>query len=266
MIKLSSILLEITSKPVAIFLGGSAGAGKTQFRKQFIDPTGEFTVLNIDDEFEPLLKKAGLPLDFRKYKGPEDLSAAGVAMGKAQATNKKKYEKSKGQLDNLVIDGTGASSREVLKKKKELEDLGYVTAMVLIFVPPDVSLYRNIKRGDEGGRTLMPAIILKSWSSMFGNIELYKKEFGDSFMIYKAFKDEDIIYKDFDPEHPEHKKVFFDPFKVKGREKTPEERKKSNEKIKELNNLIRLQLKKVKDLKFTDPSQIQKKINKLANA
>jgi dephospho-CoA kinase len=266
MIKLSSILLEVTNKPIAIFLAGSAGAGKTSFRKEFIDPIGEFTVLNIDDEFEPLLKKAGLPLDFRKYKGPEDLSTAAKAMGTAQATHKKKYEKSKSQLDNIIIDGTGASSREVLKKKKELENLGYKTGMVLIFVPPDVSLYRNIKRGDEGGRTLMPAIILRSWASMFNNIDLYKKEFGDNFMIYKAFKDEDIVFKDFDPEHPEHKKMFFEPFKVKGKEKTPEERAISNQKIKELNTLIRSQIKKIKDLKFDDPSQIKQKIKRLTNA
>jgi len=266
MIRLSSLLLEAINQPIAIFLAGSAGAGKSTFRKEFLDSVADFTILNIDDEYEPLLQKANLPLDFRKFKGPEDLSVAGSAMAQAQKINRSKYEKSKTDMSHIIIDGTGASSREILKKKKELEDLGYRTAMVLIFVPPDISLYRNIKRGDEGGRTLMPAIILKSWSSMFDNIETYKKEFADNFILYKAYDPNDVIFPEFDPSNPEVKKQFFDPFKVKGKEKSPEERKIMNQKIKDLNNQISMQMQKINDLDFDNPSEIKAKINRLANA
>ena len=266
MISLSSLLLEAINQPIAIFLAGSAGAGKSTFRTEFLDSLANFTILNIDDEYEPLLQKANLPLDFRKFKGPEDLSTAGKAMGQAQKIHKAKYEKLKTDMSHIIIDGTGASSREILKKKKELEALGYRTAMVLIFVTPDISLYRNIKRGDEGGRTLMPSIILNSWSSMFSNIELYQKEFGDNFMLYKAYKEGEEIMKNFDPSSPESKKTFFDPFKVKGKEKSPEERAKSNQKIKDLRNAIVSQMQKIKDLKFDSSSEIKMKLNKLANA
>jgi len=266
MIRLSSLLLEAINKPIAIFLAGSAGAGKSTFRREFLDSIADFTILNIDDEYEPLLQKANLPLDFRKFKGSEDLSAAASAMAQAQKTNRSKYEKSKSDMSHIIIDGTGASSNEVLKKKKELEDLGYKTAMVLIFVPPDISLQRNIKRGDEGGRTLIPSIILKSWSSMFYNIDLYRKQFGENFMLYKAYKSGEEIFPDFDPSHPEVKKQFFEPFKVKGKEKSPEEREKSNQKIKDLNNQILSQIQKTKDLDFDDPSEIKAKINRLTNA
>lgn len=266
MIRLSRLLLEAIGQPIAIFLAGSAGAGKSTFRKEFLDSIADFKILNIDDEYEPLLQKAGLPLDFRKFKGPEDLSAAGSAMAQAQKIHRSKYEKSKTDMSHIIIDGTGASSKEILKKKKELEDLGYKTAMVLIFVPPDISLSRNIKRGEEGGRTLMPSIILKSWSSMFNNIDLYKKEFGKDFMLYKAYESGAELFPDFDPSHPEVKKQFFDPFKVKGKEKSPEEREKSNQKIKDLNANIAMQMQKIKDLDFDDPSEIKAKINRLANA
>lgn len=266
MIKLTSLLLEAIGKPIAIFLGGSAGAGKSTFRREFLDSIADFTILNIDDEYEPLLKKAGLPLDFRKFKGPEDLSAAGTAMSQAQKISRDKYEKSKSDMSHLIIDGTGASSREILKKKKELEDLGYTTAMILVFVPPDISLSRNIKRGNEGGRTLIPQIILRSWSQMFDNIEIYKKEFGNNFMLYKAYKPGEEVFPNFDPSDPEVKKQFFEPFKVKGKEKSPEERAASNEKIKALNAAISSQVQKIKDLDFDDPSEIKTKINKLANA
>lgn len=266
MIRLSRLLLEAIDRPIAIFLAGSAGAGKSTFRSEFLDSIADFTILNIDDEYEPLLQKAGLPLDFRKFKGPEDLSAAGSAMAQAQKIQRSKYEKSKTDMSHIIIDGTGASSKEILKKKKELEDIGYATALILIFVPPDISLFRNIKRGDEGGRTLMPSIILRSWSSMFDNIELYKKVFGDNFMLYKAYKSGEEIFPNFDPSSPEVKKQFFDPFKVKGKEKSAEEREKMNQKIKDLNKKISLQMQKIKDLDFDDPSEIKAKINRLANA
>jgi dephospho-CoA kinase len=266
MIRLSSILLEAIGQPIAIFLAGSAGAGKSTFRSEFLDSIADFTILNIDDEYEPLLKKAGLPLDFRKFTGPEDLSTAGSAMAQAQKLHKSKYEKSKTDMSHIIIDGTGASSNEILKKKKELEDMGYRTAMVLIFVPPDISLSRNIKRGEEGGRTLMPSIILRSWSSMFNNIDIYRKEFGQDFMLYKAYKQGEELFPDFDPSNPEIKKQFFDPFKIKGKEKTPEDREKMNQKIKDLNNQISMQMQKINDLDFDDPSEIKVKINRLANA
>lgn len=266
MIRLSTLLLEAINKPIAVFLAGSAGAGKSSFRREFLDTIADFTILNIDDEYEPLLKRANLPLDFRKFTGPEDLSTAAKAMAQAQKTTRSKYEKSKSEITNLIVDGTGASSKEILKKKKELEDLGYTTAMVLIFVTPDISLQRNIKRGDEGGRTLMPSIILRSWSQMFDNIELYKKEFGDNFMLYKAYKKGEEVFPDFDPSSPEAKKAFFEPFKVKGKEKSPEEREASDKKIKDLNDKIVLQMKKVQDLEFDSASQIKTKVNRLVNA
>ena len=74
---------------------GANGAGKSTFRRQFLDSLSDFTILNIDDEYEPLLKKAGLPLDFRQFKSSEELSAAGSAMAQAQKIHRAKYEKSK---------------------------------------------------------------------------------------------------------------------------------------------------------------------------
>jgi hypothetical protein len=39
-----------------------------------------------------------------------------------------------------------------------------------------------------------------------------------------------------------------------------------NQKIKDLNDLIKSQMSKIKDLDFDDPSEIKTKINRLANA
>ena len=70
------ISLDVNKGEIVALLGEN-GAGKSTFRRQFLDSLSDFTILNIDDEYEPLLKKAGLPLDFRKFKGSEELSAAG---------------------------------------------------------------------------------------------------------------------------------------------------------------------------------------------
>jgi len=267
MITLRSLLLEaLSNKPIAIFMAGSAGAGKSTFRKKYIDAIGNFEVINIDDEYEPLLAKANLPLDFRQYKSPEQLSTAASAMASAQKITRDKYQSSKSKLTNLIIDGTGASYREVVKKKAELEQLGYKTAMVLVFVTPDISLFRNIKRGDAGGRTLMPSIILRTWSSLFQNIDSYKNLFGENLILFKAYKDEDVKFPNFDPDDPEIRKMFFEPFKVRGKEKTEKEKQDSAEKIRALNQQIRDQYKKLSDIDFDDPSEIASKLNNLVNA
>jgi predicted ABC-type ATPase len=267
--RLLSLLLESQEdSPMAIFMAGSAGAGKSSFRRKYIDSLGEFIVLNLDDDYEELLKKAGLPLDFRKFTSADQLSIAGQAMGKAQKTLKGKYQAATelGNLKNIIIDGTGASKREIVKKKQELESLGYKTMMVLVFVTPDVSLRRNIKRGDEGGRTLMPAIILRTWSSLFDNINEYEDIFGDDLIVYKAYSEKDIAFPNFDPSDANIRKAFFDPFKVKGKEKTPEEREESIAKIKALNDKILSQMQNIDRLKFDGPQEITRKLNKFVNA
>jgi predicted ABC-type ATPase len=267
MISLKSLFLEEkNNKPLAIFMAGSAGAGKTSFRKEYIDTIGDFIVLNIDDIYEPLLQKSDLPLDFRKYTSPEQLSAAAKAMGSAQKMHKQRYEKSKTDLKDIIIDGTGASKREVAKKKQELESLGYKTMMVLVFVTPDISLSRNIRRGEEGGRTLMPSIILRSWSSLFDNIKDYENLFGKNLIVYKAYDETDVEFPNFDPSNPEIKRKFFDPFKVRGKEKTPEEKAESLAKIKAMNDKILSQIKNINQLSFDDPQTIVKKLNNFVNA
>jgi predicted ABC-type ATPase len=267
MVSLKSLFLEKeNSQPIAIFMAGSAGAGKTSFRKKYIDSIGDFTILNIDDEYEPLLKASNLPLDFRKYTSPDQLSAAGKAMGVAQKTHKQKYSIAKENLDHIIIDGTGASYREVQKKKQELENLGYKTLMVLIFVTPDISLRRNINRGEKGGRTLMPSIILRSWSSLFDNISQYETLFGNNLIIYKAYEESDVEFPNFDPSSPEVRQTFYSPFKVKGKEKSPEEKAEAIKKINVLNTKIKSQIESIKHLKFDDPQTIQSKLNTFINA
>ena len=119
MIKLFDILQEITGKPKAIFLAGPAGSGKTYTLNQLL-PVEKYQVINVDDTYEELLKSSGLGTNLKDF-GPEELSQAAKLMGRAQGATKEKYAKALEGLNNVIIDGTGAASKPLFKKKAELE-------------------------------------------------------------------------------------------------------------------------------------------------
>jgi predicted kinase len=217
MIKLISLLNEIINKPKAIFLAGPAGSGKTTILKQLIS-LNEFTVINIDDTYEELLKKSNLGMNQKDF-SPDELSQAAKLMGQASKITREKYSTLTQSLKNVIIDGTGAASKPLLKKKQELEDLGYQTFMIALYVSPITSLERNKNRD----RSLLPSIVVRSWRDYNQNINLYKNEFGNNFiLINNDPKDANTSYNE-----EEIKKLYFDTSLAKGKEKSPEEITKS---------------------------------------
>jgi predicted kinase len=254
MIKLFDILQEITGKPKAIFLAGPAGSGKTYTLKQLL-PVEKYQVINVDDTYEELLKSSGLGTNLKDF-GPEELSQAAKLMGQAQGATKEKYAKALEGLNNVIIDGTGAASKPLLKKKAELEALGYDTMMLMLYVSPMTSLKRNSERE----RSLLPQIVLRTWRDTNKNIELYRQEFGDRFILIN--NDPEDANKTFDP--AEVKKLYFDTAKFSGKPKTPEEQAKSKADAEQLNQDI---ISLVKQIPQTDTLDSAKsKIAMLAEA
>jgi predicted kinase len=254
MIKLFDILQEITGKPKAIFLAGPAGSGKTYTLKQLL-PVEKYQVINVDDTYEELLKSSGLGTNLKDF-GPEELSQAAKLMGSAQKATKEKYAKALEGLNNVIIDGTGAASKPLLKKKAELEALGYDTMMLMLYVSPMTSLKRNSERE----RSLLPQIVLRTWRDTNKNIELYRQEFGDRFILIN--NDPKDANKTFDP--AEVKKLYFDTAKFSGKPKTPEEQAKSKADAEQLNQDI---ISLVKSIPQTDTLDSAKsKIAMLAEA
>jgi len=239
MIKLFDILQEITGKPKAIFLAGPAGSGKTYTLKQLL-PVEKYQVINVDDTYEELLKSSGLGTNLKDF-GPEELSQAAKLMGRAQGATKEKYAKALEGLNNVIIDGTGAASKPLLKKKSELETLGYDTMMLMLYVSPMTSLKRNAERE----RSLLPFIVLRTWKDTNKNIDLYRQEFGDRFILIN--NDPEDANKIFDP--AEVKKLYFDTAKFSGKPKTPEEQAKSKTDAEQLNQDI---ISLVKQIPQTD--------------
>jgi len=227
MIRLIDLLLEINNQPKAIFLAGPAGSGKSYISKQLIPSTMQ--VINVDDTYEELLKKSGLGMKQKDFT-PDELSQAAKLMGQAQSVTREKYTKALELLQNVVIDGTGAASKPLLKKKAELEALGYKTFMLMIYVSPLTSLQRNAERD----RSLMPSIVLRTWRDVNKNIDLYKKEFGNNFTLVNNNPEEANL--DFSKELVS---PYFQDSKAKsGKEKSPEEIEKKKKEIEQMNQDI----------------------------
>jgi predicted kinase len=191
MIGLISLLKEIQGKPKAIFMAGPAGSGKS-FISQKLVPSN-FNTINVDDTYEELLKSSGIGMKLAQM-SPDELKKAGELMGQARKTTDTKYKEALTNANNILIDSVGGSSKMLLKKKAELEALGYDTAMIMTYVSPITSLERNKQRD----RSLLPSIVIRSWRDVNTNIDVYKQAFGDDFTLVNL--DPKDANKDFDEE------------------------------------------------------------------
>jgi len=245
MISLVQLLKEVQNQPKAILMAGPAGAGKSYTLNQL--GLQNFTTINVDDDFEALLQKELGKSDFASM-SPEELSIAAKMMGKARATTREKEMLATTNLNNIVIDGTGASYKVIAKKKEELENMGYDVFMVLIYVSPMTSLTRNAQRG----RSLPTSAVLKSWAGVVNNIEPYKQLFGNNIVVIN--NDPTDANKLFDPE--EIQKMFPMP---KGKEKSPEELVKSKAEKEAVNQQIQSLLQK--EPKFDSMETAKSKVN-----
>ena len=223
MIGLMSLLKEVQGKPKAIFMAGPAGSGKSFILQKLIP--SDFNVINVDDTYEELLKSSGIGMKLAQM-SPDELKKAGELMGQARKATDSKYQDATQNLKNLAIDSVGGSTKTLLKKKAELENLGYDTMMIMTYVSPITSLERNKQRD----RSLLPSIVIRSWRDVNKNIDAYKQAFGDDFTIVdlnpedadKSF-DENDIYK-----------TYIEPLGQVGKEKTPEEKLKSEKEAKQI--------------------------------
>ena len=78
--KLYDILKEIQGRPKAIILAGAPGAGKGYILRGL--DLGGLKILNVDDIYVPMLKKANITLDL-KNATPEERSEQAKAMAAA---------------------------------------------------------------------------------------------------------------------------------------------------------------------------------------
>jgi predicted kinase len=252
MIGLISLLKEIQGKPKAIFMAGPAGSGKS-FISQKLVPSN-FNTINVDDTYEELLKSSGIGLKLAKM-SPDELKKAGELMGQARKATDAKLQDASKNAKNLLIDSVGGSSKVLLKKKAELEALGYDTFMIMTYVSPITSLERNKQRD----RSLLPSIVIRSWRDVNKNIDVYRQAFDNNFVLLNndpkdANKDfnEDFIYKN-----------YIEPLGQKKKKKTPDEKAKSKAESEQLYSDIKQTLKSQPE--FDTVEQAKTKITNFIN-
>jgi predicted kinase len=251
MISLVQLLKEAQDSPKAIFLAGPAGSGKSYISSQLIP--NSFTVINSDDTYEELLKASGIGLKQKDFT-PDQLSQASKLQAQARKTTQDKLAQSIENKNNIVIDGTGAASGPVLKKKQQLEDLGYETLMLMIYVSPLTSLERN----QERERSLMPGIVLRTWRDVNKNIETYKQAFGNNFILLNNNPKD--AKQEFNTDLLE---PYVQASKAIGKPKTPEEQAKSDADKAQLNKDIESMVNKLPEFDSIDTAK--KKINEFVS-
>ena len=154
----------------AIFMAGGPGSGKSWVSKSLGLRALGYVEINSDRAFEMGMKKSLLSLrmpDNEKF--PRDI-VRGLAK---KTTMAKQGHAVEGRL-GMVIDGTGSDIAKVKKMKKQLELLGYETAMVFVNTSLDVA----IERDDMRSRSLGPKMVTKLWADVQTNTIAYHKLFG----------------------------------------------------------------------------------------
>ena len=105
-VKLYDILKEIQGKSKAIILAGAPGAGKGYILRGL--DLGGLKILNVDDIYVPMLKKANITLDL-KNATPEERSNQAKAMAAANKEFKANLDSTISNRESFILDGTGAS-------------------------------------------------------------------------------------------------------------------------------------------------------------
>lgn len=158
----------------AVFLAGGPGSGKSFVQRTTTGGLG-MKVVNSDDAFERLLKKAGLSLKMPA----SELKPRDVIRDKAKIlTDKRKDNFVDGRL-GLIIDGTGKEYDKIKYQADQLKQIGYETYMIFVNTSEDVAQERNQKRS----RTLDPEIVTKSWNAVQRNIGKFQNYFGSKNFI-----------------------------------------------------------------------------------
>ena len=224
MISLVQLLREAQGSPKAVILAGAPGAGKGYILRGL--DLGGLKVMNVDDIYVPLLKKANVSLDL-KNATPEERSEQAKQMAAANKQFKGEMEQIIAGKESFILDGTAASYNTTAKLKNELDEAGYDVFMLYVYTDLERSLSQNQDRYFKSGgedRSLAPAIVMRTWKSVTDNLPKYEELFGNNFVAVANTLDDRM--QDIDKIINKYLK----PFTPQGtKPKTPAQQKKSDE-------------------------------------
>jgi len=225
------LLKEVQGQPKAIILAGAPGAGKGYVLKGL--DLGGLKIMNVDNIYVNLLKKANVSLDL-KNATPEERSEQAKQMAAANKEFKGDLEDTIKGKESFILDGTAASYKKTAELKKELEEAGYEVMMLYVYTDLERSLKQNERRFEKSGgedRSLAPAIVMRTWKSVTDNIKPYFDLFTPNFVAVANTLEGDKIE---DIEKIIQK--YLTPFAPKGtKPKTQAQQQKSDEQKAKLN-------------------------------
>ena len=179
----------------AFFLAGGPGSGKSYVVRKTTGGTG-LRIVNSDDAFEFLLKKANLSLKMPQ----EEEEPREVQRSRAKRVTKRRMGDVStgkgGYLEGrigLILDGTGKDFNNIQTSSDMLKGLGYDTYMIFVNTSLEVALERNAQRP----RSLPEPLVIDSWNRVQNNIGKFQNYFGAKNMLIvdNNKSNEDVMVK-----------------------------------------------------------------------
>ncbi len=162
MIKLTQLLLEITSSPKAIIMAGGASVGKSTILNSIKSSTKDFENLNAD-----------------KYVEDKDSPMFGNLSAASSQIRKKDLPNAIINKKNLIYDTTASNLGTLQPTLDDLKNNSYDVMMIMVYAHPIVSFLRNYKRERK-----VPAVgVLGTWANVYNLLDEYKNIFGDNFIL-----------------------------------------------------------------------------------
>ena len=157
----------------AFFTAGGPGSGKSYVAKRSgVGPMSPYglKVVNSDNQFEKLLRDAGLEMNPETIFSPKGQEIRGRAK---TLTKKQQAGYIQGRL-GLLIDGTGKDYTKIKKMADSLRKIGYDTYMMFVNTSLDTAQERNMMRE----RRLEPTEVAEMWKAVQSNMGRFQRYFG----------------------------------------------------------------------------------------
>jgi len=167
-----------------VFLAGGPGSGKDYVLDNTLAGHG-LTELNSDKALEYLMDKKGLD----KTMPTSERTKRDLVRGKAKSMTELRQRLAIYGRNGLIINGTGDDVEKIAKIKNRLEELGYESSMVMVNTADDVSMQRNIERGQRGGRTVPEEVRKQKWQESQNSRAKYAEMFKDNYVEFDNSED-----------------------------------------------------------------------------